>query len=228
MPERRHARHDLMWLSPAAVTSARPLLVEPGAVEAARAVLADWVGADRPLVVARQPRELPPGRMLLGLPVPASRGKQRLAFDVARAQVTRCAPPPPLAAIAAHLPPAWQPRIEALLADPAIAAANPRAYGSAAMQALTGLDCLGEQSDLDLLLTPQSREAALAVMAALDSLDRAGKGPRLDGELVDRRGRATSWRELLRGTHHVLVKQIDAVAMTGYDDYLAGFAGQAA
>lgn len=224
MPEfRARARHDLVWLDPDAAATARPLPICTESESGSRSQLADWIAADRPLVVARQPVDLPPGRLLLGLSLPSAGGKQRLAFEVAVARIARSAPPPPLAAISVHMPKKWHATLDALLASPAISAANPRAYGSAAMQALTGLACVGDDSDLDLLLAPTSREAALAAMNSLADIDSRGNAPRLDGELVDRHGRASSWRELMRDTRQILVKQLDAVGMSTHEDFLAGF-----
>jgi phosphoribosyl-dephospho-CoA transferase len=228
MAERRAARHDLVWLEPGSARAARALPLPPLSTDDALSRLADWIDAGRPLVVARQPADLPPGRLRLGLPLPASQGKLRLAFDVPRAAVLRSAPPPPLAALADHLPRRWRGTLEALLACPAIRAADPRAFGSAGMQAVTGEDCVGDDSDLDLLLAPASREAALAALATLSRIDGAGLGPRLDGEIVDARGRATSWRELAGGASDILIKQFDAVAMTGHAEFLDGLGGAAA
>src|SRR5690606_41411581 len=110
----------------------------------------------------------------------------------------------------------------------AILAANPRVFGSAAMQAVTGIECVSEESDLDLLLAPASREAALAALAALAHIDASGVGPRIDGEIVDPHGRATSWRALAAGAASILVKGHDSVAMTGHAEFLDGLGGAAA
>src|SRR5690554_1643011 len=167
MIEHRSARHDLVWLQPGSASRATALPLPPLSADDAITRLAEWIDAGRPLVVARQPAHLAPGRLRLGLPLPASEGKLRLAFDVPRAAVLRGAPPPPLAAVPEHLPRRWHASLDALLASPAILAANPRVFGSAAMQAVTGIECVSEESDLDLLLAPANREAALAALAAL-------------------------------------------------------------
>ncbi len=228
MSERHTARHDLVWLESGSASRATALPLPPLSAGDAITRLAEWIGAGRPLVVARQPAHLPPGRMRLGLPLPVSEGKLRLAFDVPRAAILRRAAPPPLAALPDHLPRRWRASLEALLACPAIRAANPRAFGSAAMQAVTGIECVSEESDLDLLLAPASREAALATLAALARIDSAGVGPRIDGEIVDAHGRATSWRELAAGAASILVKGHDSVAMTGHAEFLDGLGGAAA
>jgi phosphoribosyl-dephospho-CoA transferase len=228
MAESAAARHDFVWLDADAAAHARALpgcsagLSDPGAH------LAEWAAAGRPLVLSRQPRELAPGRTLLGLPLPPSAGKHRIAFDVPTSRIARRAPPPPLHAIAPLLPPEWQGTLSALTANADIAATAPRVYGSAAMHALTGVPCLGEQSDLDLLLAPTSRSAALRALDALGAIAARGGRPQLDGEMLDRHGRAASWRELLGDSRQILFKHIAEVGMTSREDFLAGCEAAAA
>jgi phosphoribosyl-dephospho-CoA transferase len=222
MPEVTTARHDLVWLAPGSEHAAHALPSAALPAQEAISRLGEWIAAGRPLVVARQPLTLSPGRMLLGLPLPASQGKLRLGFDVPRATVLRSAPPPPLAALREHLPASWRPTLDALLECPTIRATNPRAFGSAGMQAVTGVHCIEDGSDLDLLLAPASRDAALAALASLTRIDALGQGPRIDGEFVDLRGRATSWRELASGTSRILLKQRDAVSLADQDEFLNG------
>lgn len=221
MTEPRPARHDLVWLCADAPAHARALPGCGATLSDADTRLAAWTGAGRPLVVSRQPRELAPGRTLLGLPLPPSDGKHRIAFDVPTSRIARRAPPPPLRAIAGLLPAEWQTTLQALNAHADITATSPRAFGSAAMQAITGLACLGEDSDLDLLLTPASRAGAERALDALGAISAHGGCPRLDGEMVDRHGRAASWRELLGNTRQILFKHIDHVGMTTREDFLA-------
>lgn len=225
MAESAPARHDLVWLAADAPAHARALPGFGAQLSDSSARLAEWTAAGRPLVLARQPRELPPGRTLLGLPLPPSAGKHRIAYDIATSRIARRAPPPPLRAITALLPAEWQTTLQALNDHADITATNPRAFGSAAMHAVTGIACLGEDSDLDLLLTPASRAAAERALDALGALVARGSCPRLDGEMVDRQGRAASWRELLGNTRQILFKHIDHVGMTTREDFLAGCEG---
>lgn len=220
MAEHSPARHDLMWLEAGAAARARPLPGCSAGLHDAAGALAAWIAADRPLVVARQPGERAPGRIVLGLPLPPSAGKHRIAFDIPLAQVRRRAPPPPLSAIASLLPDEWQTTLQTLTTHPDIVATAPRAFGSAAMQAITGTTCLGEDSDLDLLLKPTSRAAAERALDALGALVAQGCRPRLDGEMLDRHGRATSWRELLSGAKQVLFKHTERIGMTRREDFL--------
>lgn len=220
MAEHAPARHDLVWLDAEAAAHALALPGGAAALPDATQRLAAWAAAGRPLVLSRQPRELAPGRTLLGLPLPPSDGKHRIAFDVPTARIARRAPPPPLGAIASLLPAQWLTTLQALTSHADIAATAPRAFGSAAMQAITGIACIGEDSDLDLLLRPASRDAALRALDTLAAIDAQHGEPRLDGEMLDRLGRATSWRELLSSAPQVLFKHIDGVGMTRREDFL--------
>jgi phosphoribosyl-dephospho-CoA transferase len=215
------ARHDFVWLGSGAGAHARAMPGCAAALVDAGARLAEWTAAGRPLVVSRQPPELAPGHTLLGLPLPPSAGKHRIAFDVPTSHIARRAPPPPLRAIADLLPRPWQETLAALIGHTDIAATTPRAFGSAAMHALTGVRCLGEDSDLDLLLAPPSRRAALRALDALGTIVARGTCPRLDGEMVDRQGRAASWRELLGDSRQILFKHIARVGMIPREDFLA-------
>lgn len=214
MAERELRRHHLVWLSAAAVAEARPDGQCCAADPQAQALLADWVGAGHPLIVARQGGDCPPGQLRLGLALPPALGKRRLAFRVARSQILRSAPPPPLAAaVAGALQAAWNPLLLSLLGVPALRAASPRLLGSAGMQVATGLPCLGPDSDLDLLLTPPDRAAARAVCRALALFDDPQCGPRVDGEIVNAAGDAVAWRELEASPRQVLVKSLDGVRL---------------
>lgn len=136
------------------------------------------------------------------------------------------AAPPTLAAAIGTLPPAWRQKAEALLASPAISAAQPRIYGSAAMQMLSGEPCLAVASDLDLSLSPATWQAAEAALAALATLAGADdpSGPRIDGEIGAPDGGAVAWRELLGQPAKVLVKRLYGVGLEAIADFRAGFA----
>jgi phosphoribosyl-dephospho-CoA transferase len=226
MPERALERHDLVWLAPQAAVAAQPAGPCCAADPEARRLLADWVAAGHPLIVARQDGELDAGQIRLGLALPPALGKRRLAFRVAREQIARSAPPPTLSAAAA-LPESWRPLVSRLLGLPAIGAAAPRFYGSAAMQLTTGLACLGADSDLDLLLTPPDGPAALAACRALAAVDAPRCGPRIDGEIRNRSGDAVAWRELAADSRQVLLKSLDAVRLVGREAFADGFLARA-
>lgn len=228
MPERALQRHDLVWLAPAAVGStvgaAQPASPCCAADPEASRLLAEWVGAGHPLIVARQDGAVDAGQIRLGLALPPALGKRRLAFLVARHHIVRRTPPPALSAAALDtLPTHWRPLLTAVLALPAMRAATPRFYGSAAMQFATGLSCLGADSDLDLLLTPPNWQAALAACRALEALDDPNSPPRLDGEIRNAAGDAVAWRELAAESRQVLVKSLDQVRLVGRATFADSF-----
>lgn len=224
MPEATLERHDLVWLAPTAVATAQPAGSCCAAPSEARCLLASWVGAGHPLIVARQDGAFDAGQLRLGLALPPALGKRRLAFLVARHDIVRSQPPPLLSATAlGTLPAHWRPLLSAALALPAIVAAVPRFYGSAAMQFETGLSCLGADSDLDLLLSPPDWPAALAACRALTALDDPRCPPRLDGEIRNAAGDATAWRELAGDSSQVLVKSCNEVRLVGRTAFADGF-----
>lgn len=207
MPEPALRRHDLVWLHAAA---AAECAVAAGpcsaAVADAGALLAAWIAAGRPLIATRQAASLAPGRVQLGLALPPRQGKLRLAFIVPAEAIGRIEAPPLLATVCRALPPFWQAEAARLLALAPIEACAPRVFGSAAIGALTGLDTLGAQSDLDLLFEPSSRTDALAVLDALRVHAFDVRQPRIDGEIRNPVGQAVAWRELAGAIGKVLVK----------------------
>ena len=223
-PEQAMERHDLVWLAPSAAPRAEPDGPCTNADAGARARLGDWIAAGHPLIVARQGNNCPAGQLRLGLALPPSLGKHRLAFRVARSDVLRHAPPPLLSmAIVDALPVGWQPRLLELLGLSALMAASPRVFGSAGMQILTGLCCVGADSDLDLLLTPTDWSAAQTACRALASLDAANSTPRVDGEVRNALGQAVAWRELAVEPRQVLVKVMSEVRMIPLESFAHGF-----
>jgi len=222
MPEPTLARHDLAWLLPAACSTAS--LIGRACIDetAARAKLAAWVAAGRPLFVTRQPADAG-SRIALGLALPPQLGKFRLGFLVDRAAIIRLGAAPGLADVIQHLPLEWQAKAAALLAAPAINATRPRVYGSAAMQVVCGEPCLSPGSDLDLAFSPANWPAACALVAALAKIESANPAPRVDGEVVTPSGDAVAWRELLDEPARVLVKSLGSVELEAIADFSAAF-----
>ena len=118
---------------------------------------AAWLAADRPLVVARQPCGAAlPDSISVGLALPPAQGKHRISLVVAMQDIVRHTPPLRLADAIAHAPAGWQPALAEL---EAVAIQNDlelRVFGSLAWQALSGLNYMTPQSDIDLLWHPLS------------------------------------------------------------------------
>ncbi|WP_179403319.1 malonate decarboxylase holo-[acyl-carrier-protein] synthase [Burkholderia guangdongensis] len=176
-----------------------------------------WAERGWPLVVRRA---LPGDAAVpLGLPLPPSAGKRRIAVTVARDALASACPPPALDATLDVAPSAWRPTLAELHALGERCGAPGRVFGSLAWQALTGLTYLSATSDLDVLF-PLPRATCVAVLlegvAAIDA-----RAPmRVDGELVRDDGAGVNWRELHARLPEVAVKTAADVELCAADDFL--------
>ncbi len=156
----------------------------------------------------------------MGIALPPSHGKKRIALQLEPAAVLSLVPPPPLSACAETVPLAWRPTLDAIVELGARVGVEVRAFGAVAWSALSGLDYLSSSSDLDLLfpLTPQT-----PVRALLDGLSLIeDKAPmRLDGEVIRENVGAVHWRELSSGAVEVLIKSLVGAAIGRRDVFLA-------
>src|SRR5262245_50233925 len=158
---------------------------------AAEPLVAGWAEAGYPLVVRRPSARDVSTEIPLGLPLPPSHGKRRIALALQPAGVVRSCPPPLLADAADAAPAGWHDCIRRLLdLDP-----STRTFGSLAWQYCTGLPYLAEGSDLDLLW--QARAGLEDLLARIDAILRAAP-MRIDGEVIGAAG-GVQWRELLQG-----------------------------
>ncbi|NHZ80238.1 malonate decarboxylase holo-[acyl-carrier-protein] synthase [Massilia sp. CCM 8695] len=202
-----YSRHDQAWLSDAGWAGALA-----GAAPEHAAALEQWRSHDWPLIVTRRTPDAAPGTLCLGLALPPDAGRKlRIAVLVNEHAVARVAAALPLHAAAAAAPARWAGPLAALLAG-----AGPitlRAYGSLALQAMTGLSYLTESSDIDLLFTPASRQELDAGVQLLQA--HAPHLP-LDGEIVFPGGAAVAWKEwrdAAANDTRVLVKDANAVRL---------------
>ena len=209
------ARHSMVKASAAAWTA----VMKRSPELASEPIVASWAHAGRPLIVRRPGCNDVAGMIPLGLPLPPSHGKRRIAVSLAAADIVASAPPPLLADAAAAAPAHWRATIDLLLR----LAPETRTFGSLAWQHLTGLPYLTDDSDLDLLW-PLS--AALQANTLPSDIARIAKQApmRLDGEIVGRAG-GVQWRELTGNDEdEVLVKRPTGVANTTRADFLSGTA----
>lgn len=219
-------RHDLVWLKLDAVRHAEyagPAPLEP---ISALSLLHRWVLSGYPLIVARQDEVLP-NCLRVGLAEPPSWGKRRLSFIVNSQGIEKHQQGPNLASVLPSLPQPWQAGATALLGflDHHFIAAH--AYGSGAIQALTGLPCLTESSDLDVLFKPVSWLEAEKLCLFLDALQTEYPEFKVDGEVLNPSGQAVQWRELHRSfsdsNSQLLVKTNRDVKLVGLSGYQQGF-----
>jgi phosphoribosyl-dephospho-CoA transferase len=130
----------------------------------------------------------------VGLALPPAQGKHRIALAVAARDIARYTPPLRLADAIAHAPAAWQPALAELDAAAIHIDLELRVFGSLAWQALSGLNYLTPQSDVDLLWHPLSNTQLQRGIALLARWEHAS-GLRADGEVLFGGSSAVSWRE---------------------------------
>lgn len=163
--------------------------------EAMQVQVAAWLTANRPLVVARQPcDETPSDTIAVGLALPPTQGKRRIALSVASHDIVRYTAPLLLADTLVHAPIDWQSALSELDAAVMGIGIELRVFGSLAWQALSGIQYVTPHSDIDLLWHPRSLVQLQQGIALLASWELAS-GLRADGEVLFGGGSAVSWRE---------------------------------
>lgn len=193
-------RHQIVHIDPAAW----PALVDAQPNLKAISTIEEWAILGRPLIARRRLCSDVAGKVPLGLPLPPSMGKQRLAFTVASEVVTSTSLPPLLADAIPFAPVAWRSTLAALVAvEPDV-----RCFGSLAWEYLTNLPYVSATSDVDLLwqvLTTRDADALVVAIAPIEASAPMG----IDGELVAPSGLAIQWREWASGASDVLAKARD-------------------
>ncbi len=203
MPE-RPARHTLAWLSAHAGWRADVAAQEPR--------LAAWFAQGLPAMVARCAVDDRDPRLRLGVPLPPSEGKLRLALRVAPHEVRRLQPPPALEeVVASGVPDDWRSALQAMQR-----LAPARVFGAFAWQHLSGLPYVHPRSDIDLLWQIRAAGQADALVERLQDWERT-HARRVDGELCLADGGAVNWREYAGCSREVLVKRVDGAALEARD-----------
>jgi phosphoribosyl-dephospho-CoA transferase len=209
-------RHDLVFVSPTAWQS----FLETRDDLADDPLVAGWVDRGWPLIARRLAPEEGHG-VPLGLPLPPSAGKRRIALLMDPTGIRSTARPPLLSAAFRVAPAAWIPTLSALNHVAARLGVEARVFGSLAWCLLTGLNYLSVSSDLDFILSlPHPRDFA-ELMTELDSIDRAA-AMRLDGEIVRDDGAGVHWRELHSGARNVLAKTAGTPRVLNSAEFIGG------
>lgn len=220
-------RHDLVWLKLDAVKRAEYTGPAPMEPISALSLLHRWVLGGYPLIVARQDH-VPSDCLRVGLAEPASWGKRRLSFLVNRCHVDKHHQGPNLGDLLAQLPQQWQAGGAALHRFLLEQNMDACVYGSSAVQALTGLSCVTENSDLDVLFKPLNWSTAEKLCRFLNALESEYPEFKLDGEVLNPSGNAVQWRELSRALFEpntqLLSKTNLEVNLISLADYRSGFA----
>jgi phosphoribosyl-dephospho-CoA transferase len=208
-------RHDLVYVNPIAWQNliwTRPDLADDP-------IVTTWVDQGWPLVGRRV--NLGEGQGVpLGLPLPPSAGRRRVAVLMQPADVVSVVPPPSMRSTLNAAPISWRPTLLRLDQLSSQQGAEARVFGSLAWQAITGLDYLTDRSDLDFALHVR-RDTPLRPLAVATARIEADAPMRLDGELI-RDGSAVNWRELHRGAREVLVKTIAGVTLIDTAQFVSG------
>jgi phosphoribosyl-dephospho-CoA transferase len=203
----------LVWIRPECRASVAAQVTD----DAMYAHVAAWLAADRPLVVARQPcgaalpETIASDTIAVGLALPPAQGKRRIALSVAAKDIVRYTPPLRLADAITHAPAEWQPALAELDAAATKIDLELRVFGSLAWQALSGLQYLTPQSDIDLFWHPLSTAQLQQGIALLARWEQVS-GLRADGEVLFGASSAVSWREWATlqscNDQRVLVKRV--------------------
>jgi phosphoribosyl-dephospho-CoA transferase len=207
-------RHQLVRVYPAAWES----LLRARADLAGEPLLHDWARHGWPLI-ARRRGPLDGDGVLLGLPLPPSAGKRRIAVEMRPGDVASVRQLPSVSELLGTAPVAWQPCLQELTDLARAYEVRGGVFGSLCWQWLTDLTYLGPRSDVDIAWTlprPDRLEWFLDDLADVDA-----RAPvRLDGELVDADGAAANWRELHTGVPEVALKRAGQVLLHARADFI--------
>lgn len=206
-------RHDLVRID----ASHWRALVSSQTEDARAYWLHEWESCDWPVIIRRDDRKNEADGVAVGVPIPPSCGKLRIALNAPVAALKerlsavsladcRCAAPLHWIALLDHL--------EALGEATHIA---PGVCGSLLWQHLTGLTYLHGASDIDVLWRVTSLSQAHAIANALPEIERR-TGIRIDGEIVSARGWGLNWRELGTRALEILVKTRTTVQLRSKAD----------
>ena len=223
----RLARHDLLlvarehWPRVAATRSAHPILADAQA-----ALVARWGEAGWPVIVRRAVPDEAPGGVPVGLPLPPSLGKVRVALSVPPGVSWRLVDRVALADVRDAAPIAWREAIDAIVCLGRSLALVPRVFGALLWQSVTGMAYLHAASDLDLLWPVEDAAVLGPLLDGLARIEAAGS-VRIDGEVLAAAG-GVNWRELAAarrgGAEIVMTKSTDRV---GFVPVASLFAGEA-
>jgi phosphoribosyl-dephospho-CoA transferase len=155
----------------------------------------------------------------LGLPLPPSAGKRRIAVEMRAAAIVSVSPLPSVSDVLGAAPVAWQPCLEELTDLSRAYEVRGGVFGSLCWQWLTGLTYLGPHSDVDIAWTlprPDRLERFLDDLADVDT-----RAPvRLDGEFVRADGAGANWRELHAGGAELALKTASQTLLCARADFI--------
>lgn len=188
-------RHSRVWLSARGwqhvLQSAPPAFHEQ---------MHAWSQAGWPVIARRADADADNDQVCLGLAIPPQPGcgtRPRIALRVGTAEVVQVLPPVALESLTAVIPEAWRAAYALLVQDASASQLSFQAFGSVALQAVTGLAYITPSSDIDLLFYPTRRSQ---LRQALSLLEKHALHLPIDGEFVFPTGDAVSWKEWSQAT----------------------------
>ncbi len=184
-------------------------------------LIVSWVDRGWPLIVRRADIAANSDGLSLGLPLPPSHGKRRVALILRPEDVVETRPPPLLDEARVVAPELWAGTLDRISALAASFGTPARVFGGLAWQWITGLPYLTATSDVDLLLPCATAAQIGAQTAGLASIAAAAP-MRIDGELVRPDGAAVNWREMHGGADEILVKTTAGASMLDRGRFLDG------
>ena len=179
--------------------------------------LRKWASRNWPVIVRRADDESSPDTVAVGMPLPPSCGKLRIALHVPMVAVAERVPPVLLAECRRAAPPRWGTVLDQLQALGNATAVAPGVCGSLLWQYLTGLAYLHDASDIDVLWQVTSLAQAPAIAGAFPDIERR-TGIRIDGEILSERGWGVHWREFESQAPGMLVKTRQSVQLCSRGD----------
>lgn len=183
--------------------------------------VARWVASGYPAVIARSVEgDLTGEKIRLGIPLPNSMGRARIALTVPLSAVVDVFDPPSLSDVRLTAPFAWRRTIDRLATLARAYAVDVHVFGSLAWETVTGLDYLRTGSDLDVLFRPRATAGFHSFLTSLRALQ--GPAVRLDGECWRRDGAGVHWRELLGDASQVVAKTDRGLSVMSSRAFLTG------
>lgn len=208
-------RHNLVWLDPAACYERDINVTAP----AFGGEIRRWKDLGWPVVVRRCQADEPEDKACLGVTLPLSRDRARVAVRVSLRAILRVEPPCSLERVIPSAPPSWQPRLRSLGRRSADLDISFGVFGSLSWQHLTGERYLKPSSDVDLLFRPTDVRQLGEGLRLLREWEE-DTGLHADGEVLLSDGSGVAWRELLRPHDDVLVKEMSAVRLRPVDEVM--------
>ncbi len=218
MPPAEVQRHRLVRVHPAAwdalVDSRSDLATEP--------LLRDWARRGWPLIVRRRLPDDDAG-VPLGLPLPPTHGKRRIAVELPAEAIASVRRLPELGMVIGTAPPRWRPHLANLAAIARDHDVHAGVFGSLGWQWLTGLPYLGPESDVDIAWALPRRERLGSLLDELAAIDTRS-AMRIDGEVLRADGAGVNWRELRSGNAELALKTASDVMLVSRVDFIGAAA----